>query len=49
MLTGEVGNWKRFFTPEMDRKVDEWIARNMADRPGLYDMKFEYELDYDLD
>ncbi|GAU96008.1 hypothetical protein RvY_07516 [Ramazzottius varieornatus] len=47
--TGEVGNWKRFFTPEMDRKVDEWIAKNMADRPGLYDMKFEYELDYDLD
>ncbi|OQV12676.1 putative Sulfotransferase family cytosolic 1B member 1 [Hypsibius exemplaris] len=47
--TGQVGNWKKHFTPEMNAKVDAWIAKNLAERPDLAGLKFEFEQEFDLD
>ena len=48
-MAGQVGNWKKHFTPEMDRQVDAWIAKNLTERPGLHGLKLEYEQDLELD
>nr|CAH0104486.1 unnamed protein product [Daphnia galeata] len=38
---GETGGWKKHFSPEVNRKVDEWIAKNLEGT----DLKFVTELD----
>ncbi|GAU91384.1 hypothetical protein RvY_03647 [Ramazzottius varieornatus] len=40
---GSVGQWKKLFTPEMNRKVDAWVEKNMK-RPELQGMKLEFEI-----
>jgi len=37
---GKTGDWKNHFSPELNRKVDEWIAQNLAGT----DLKFVTEL-----
>ncbi len=40
-FTGETGGWKNHFTPEVNRKIDEWIEKNLEGS----DLKFVTELD----
>ena len=28
---GETGDWKRHFSPELNRRLDEWIEVNLRD------------------
>ena len=37
---GKTGDWKNHFSPELNRKVDQWIAQNLAGT----DLKFITEL-----
>lgn len=34
---GQVGDWKNYFTPEIDEKFDEWINTNMGDTGITFD------------
>ena len=36
---GEVGNWKEYFPPDLNEKMDKWIADHLKDS----DLKFTYE------
>merc|ERR1740128_1626118 len=38
---GKTGDWKNHFTPELNRRLDEWIAKNLQ----ATDLKFTMELD----
>ena len=37
---GKTGDWKNHFSPELNRRVDEWIAQNLAET----DLKFITQL-----
>ena len=39
--TGKAGDWKNWFNPQLNKRIDEWIALNLADT----DLKFITELD----
>lgn len=39
--TGKVGDWKNHFSPEMNKKLDSWIEKNLAGT----DLKFVTELE----
>ena len=28
---GKVGDWKNHFNPELNKRIDEWIAKHLAD------------------
>ena len=36
---GGVGSWKEYFSPELNAKMDKWIADHLKDS----DLKFTYE------
>ena len=38
---GKTGDWKNHFSPELNRRIDEWIDSNLA----ASDLKFITELD----
>ena len=38
---GKTGDWKNHFGPELNRRIDEWIASNLAGT----DLKFVTEID----
>jgi hypothetical protein len=40
-FVGETGGWKNHFSPEVNRKIDEWIEKNLEGS----DLKFVTELD----
>ena len=40
-LIGKVGDWKNHFSPEMNKKLDLWIEKNLAGT----DLKFVTELE----
>ena len=40
-FAGETGGWKSHFTPEVNRKIDEWIEKNLEGT----DLKFVTQLD----
>ena len=37
---GEVGNWKQYFSPELNEKVDKWITDHLKGS----DLKFCFEV-----
>ena len=39
MRKGEIGNWKQYFSPELNEKMDKWIADNLKES----DLKFSFE------
>lgn len=39
---GKTGDWKNHFTPELDAKIDEWIAKNLEGS----DLSFVTELQH---
>lgn len=41
VVKGETGDWKNHFSPEVNRKIDEWIEKNLAGT----DLKFVTELE----
>jgi hypothetical protein len=41
LKTGKTGDWKNHFNPELNQRIDEWIAQNLAGT----DLKFITELD----
>ena len=40
-MTGQTGDWKNHFSPELNQKIDEWISKNLTGS----DLKFVTELD----
>jgi len=38
---GKTGDWKNHFSPELSRRIDEWIEKNLAGT----DLQFVTELD----
>ena len=38
---GQTGDWKNHFSPDLNRRIDKWIAKNLEGS----DMKFVTELD----
>ena len=40
MRKGKTGDWKSYFTPEIDQQMDEWIAKNLEGS----DLRFIYEI-----
>jgi hypothetical protein len=38
---GQTGDWKNHFSPDLNRRIDEWIAKNLEGS----DLKFVTELD----
>ena len=42
-ISGSVGQWKTLFTPEMNRKVDAWVEKNMK-RSDLQGLILEFEI-----
>ena len=42
VCTGRTGEWKNYFSPELSRRIDEWIEKNLDGS----DLKFTMELDY---
>lgn len=41
MSTGKTGDWKNHFSPDLNKRVDDWIERNLAGS----DLKFFFELE----
>jgi hypothetical protein len=35
IITGKIGGWKDYFTPELNARADKWIAENLARIPGF--------------
>ena len=40
-ILGKTGDWKNHFSPELNKKIDDWIAANLTGS----DLKFITELD----
>ena len=41
MFLGKTGDWKNHFSPELNKKIDDWIAANLKGS----DLKFITELE----
>ena len=39
---GKTGDWKNHFEPKLNRRIDDWMAKNLADT----DLTFVTELDH---
>lgn len=40
-MAGKTGDWKNHFSPELNRRIDEWIKLNLEGT----DLRFIMELD----
>ncbi|KZS20060.1 putative Sulfotransferase family cytosolic 1B member [Daphnia magna] len=40
---GKTGDWKNHFSPEMNKRIDEWIDKNLN---GCADLKFITQLEF---
>ena len=40
MHKGETGNWRKHFTPELEKRFEEWEKKGLAGS----DLKFTYDL-----